>query len=145
MFIRYSYSPSFEEGWMIEVSLDANVVAGTTSWQIDSGRILTKQLARDAHIQLADLKKEITFSRDDGELKHEDWERLIAATSKVILVPTPFPWATLDGATIALIVEAGDTTLAAEWNSHPNAWEGLDLLHDTLHALFETYHKHKLG
>lgn len=140
MDLRYSYSPSFDEGWMIGIWLDVEVIPGTASWQVTGGRVGTKTLKQDAHMGLDDFTAEINYSTYKCELQKCDCERLIAAACKVAFVPAPFPWAVFDGARTALLIRNGQVTLSAEWNAHPDEWQGIELLHNTLYGLFKSHH-----
>jgi hypothetical protein len=117
MDIRYSYSPTFNAGWMIGIWLDVEVIPGTTSWQVSGGRVETKDLKIDAYVGLADFTDEITYSTYKRELHKSDCDKLVTAIAKIAFVPAPLPCAVFDGAKTALLIRDGQVIVSAEWNA----------------------------
>ena len=139
MEIRYSYSPSFENGWAVGISLDDAVIPATPTIEIRGGRIVVQRLAVDAHIGLKALPEVVDISENDPELDPIDIEKIRAAMSSVSFQPAPFPWAVLDGSRKALLVDTFGTLLCAEWNGHPDEWKGLEEFHETMSSLRDQY------
>lgn len=142
MFIRYAYSPSFEEGWAVSVELVPRVTLDADEVNFEQGRFSTKRLRIDAYVRSKDLEK--LFSENDShvELESDQIELVFNTVLSMKLAPANHPWATLDGALSSLTIESSDCLLAVEWNTkYPENWSGLNGVHCLLEKLFASHHK----
>ena len=141
MFLRYAYSPSFQPGWAIGVLLVVPAEVGSASISISEGFVYSIKTKRDAYIRACDLNEAVKTTLTPAEIEPDDLTSIVQIASEVSLSPSLFPWVSMDGSLSSLAIDAGDSSMTAEWNTeHPERWIGLEALHSELKRLFTKYH-----
>ena len=141
MFLRFAYSPSFETGWAVGVQIDVQTVVGSDKEEINGGFVFCASLKRDAYVRSLELLQLLPGTATPSELEQDEVDAVIAACSKVVLTPSTYPWASVDGALSTLSICAGDSSLSAEWNGgYSSEWKGLEELCKLIREIYNKYH-----
>tara|TARA_R110002096_G_scaffold54517_22_gene140696 strand:- start:12539 stop:12964 length:426 start_codon:yes stop_codon:yes gene_type:complete len=140
MFLRYAHSPSCLPGWAIGVQLVVETTVGSQDEQIKEAFVYTKALTTDAYVKAGELGSVVSTNITPAEMTQEDLAEFSRTIAKVSISPGTYPWASMDGALSSLAVDAGDTSMTAEWNTeHSESWKGLNELHSMLELFYKTY------
>ena len=138
MRVALTVSPSFEEGFGVEVSARHEPLRG--SYHV----VKTKGLATDSFVGIR--KQAEIFDRIVTEqvMDAADFDALSALVMAVVVVVSPpvEEWAYMDGTLLALSLERGSNLIALEWNSEPDEkWKGVNELVEFLTDLYGRYRR----
>jgi hypothetical protein len=134
--VALTVSPSFEEGFGVEVSARLEPLRG--SYHV----VKTKGLATDSHVGIQ--KQAEIFDRIVTEqvMDAADFDALSALVMAVVVSPPVEEWAYMDGTLLALSFERGSNLIALEWNSEPDEkWKGVNELVEFLTDLYGRYRR----